>query len=286
MISLGARYMAASALAFSVMMALVKLAGRHLPSQEIVLARAIVTLVLSYGILKAARRNPWGTNRRLLLFRGVLGFVGLSCVYYAVTHLPLAEATVLHYVQPVFTSLLALLFLREALHRGVVLSCAASLVGVVLVTRPAFLFGEASSALDPVAAGVAVLGAFFSASAYIVVRRLAATEDPVVIVLYFPLVAVPASIPPLVPVAVWPAGIDWLVLLGVGVTAQLGQVWLTRGLQKETAGRATAVTYLQVVFCALWGVLFFGEVPNAWTATGAGLILVSTLLLAIHPRRP
>ncbi|MGY8737801.1 MAG: EamA family transporter, partial [bacterium] len=102
----GALMMMLSALAFSVMTVLVKLAGERLPSQELVVARAIVSLVLSWSLLRRAGVSPWGHDKRWLWIRGALGFVGLSCVYGAVTHLPLAEATILQYLYPAITALL------------------------------------------------------------------------------------------------------------------------------------------------------------------------------------
>ena len=267
--------MVASALAFSVMTVCVKLAGERLPSQEIVLARALISLVLSIGLLRRAGVPLWGTRRPLLVLRGLFGFAGLSCVFYSVTHLPLAEATVLQYLHPLFTAGLAALILGEAIGRGVALGTALSLLGVVLVMQPAGLFGgaEAADGLDPFGVGVAILGAFFSACAYVCVRRLSQSEHPLVIVLYFPLVTVPATLPSVAGRFVWPEGFDWLWLLGVGVFAQLGQVALTRGMQLEPAGRATALSYLQVVFAASWGVLFFSEWPGSGAILGAALVL-------------
>lgn len=281
--SAGARYMVLSALAFSVMSALVKLAGERLPSQELVLARALVTLILTIGLLRAARASLWGTRGRrgLLFFRGVLGFLGLSCVYYAVTALPLAEATVLQYLHPLFTALLAAVFLREKLTPKVLLSCAISLVGVILITRPAFVFGGAASSLPTLGVLVAIAGSFLSASAYVVVRRLSTTEHPLVIVFYFPLIAVPLSLPTVAPMLVWPEGVEWLWIVGLGIAAQLGQVWLTRGLERERAGRATAMSYLQVAFAATFGIVVFDEVPTPWTIAGALAILAGTLVAAL-----
>ena len=92
----GVRYMAASAFAFSLMSLCVKVVSARLPSQEIVLARAAISLVLSGGLLRRAGRSPWGRRRGMLVLRGVLGFGGLSCFYYAITHLPLGHVTVLH----------------------------------------------------------------------------------------------------------------------------------------------------------------------------------------------
>lgn len=277
-LSPGVRLMMASALAFSLMTVFVKFAGQRLPSQEIVLARALLSLAMSYALLRRAGVAPWGVHRGLLLLRGCFGFAGLSCVFYAITHLPIAEATVLQYLHPIFTALLAALFLGERVRPALALSVMLSLTGVLLVARPAPFFAE--TALDPLAVMIAVAGAFFSGCAYVTVRRLAADEEPLVIVMYFPLVTVPATLPGALASWVWPSPADWAALVGVGVFAQLGQVWLTRGMRHEPAGRATAVSYLQVVFAALWGVLFFGEGLGWITAAGAGLVLAGTLTAA------
>lgn len=275
--------MAAGAFFFSVMSLLVKMAGQRLPSQEIVFVRAVVTLGLSYWGVRRIGADPWGNDRRLLLFRGVVGFVALSAFYYAVVHLPLAEATVIQYTNPVFASLLAIPLLGERLQRRELASVGASMAGVLLVARPEFLFG--GSGLDLTAAMVGLLGAFCSGTAYVTVRRLRTTETPIVIIFYFAVISTVGSLPFALADIVWPTPREWLVLVGVGVTTQLGQISITRGLHLERAGRAASVGYLQIVFAAAWGALFFAEAPTAWTLGGAALIVGSTLVLNRWPRR-
>jgi drug/metabolite transporter (DMT)-like permease len=288
----GSLFMLGSALAFSLMTVCVKLAGQRLPSQEIVLARALVSLVLSLALLRRAGVAPLGTHRRWLILRGLCGFAGLSCVFYSVTHLPLAEATIIQYLHPTFTALLAAAVLGERLGGRTALASAISLLGVVLVARPGWLAGAwtsagaAASALDPLAVTAAVGGAFFSGAAYVVVRRLAGREDPLVIVLYFPLVTVPATLPTVIGRFVWPQGVEWVWLLAIGVLTQLGQVWLTRGLQKLPAARGTALSYVQVVFAIVWGMAFFGETPGTLALLGAMLVIGGTLAVALSPDRP
>ncbi len=274
----GVRYMLLSALTFSVMGLLVKRAGENLPFEEIVMARAVVSLVLSGVILKHAGVSPWGENRRILVLRGFFGFAGLMCVYYALTRLPLADATVLQYMHPVFTAILAALFLGERAGYGLAAALGLSIGGVLLVTRPDAIFGVGETALATWPVIVALLGAFFSASAYVVVRYLGQGEHPHVIVFYFPLVTIPAVLPFVIVDFVWPTGEEWLLLLGVGVFTQLGQVSITRGLLSEPAGRATAIGYVQVLLAAAWGYLFFSEAPDAFTGAGALLILGGTVL--------
>lgn len=267
-----------SALGFSLMALFVKLAGRTLPTSEIVLARALISLVLSWTLLRVRRKSPWGTNHRLLLLRGVLGFGGLMCFYYAVTHLPLAEATVIHFTNPIFTAVLAALLLGERNGGKVVLGLACGLGGTLLVAQPGG-FGGSASTLAPLAVAVAFGGALFSAAAYVTVRRLARTEDPLVIVFYFPLVAVPAALPLVVAEFVWPRGIEWLWLLLVGVFTQIGQVQLTRGLQLLPAGQAMTIGYLQIVFAAILGILVCAELPAVATLLGCGLIVAGAFVV-------
>jgi drug/metabolite transporter (DMT)-like permease len=270
--------MVAAAFFFSVMSLLVKLAGQRLAAEQVVLFRAAVALVLSWGLLRRAGLSPWGKSRGLLFLRGLLGFFALSCFFWALVHLPLAEATVIQYLNPVFTALLAALVLGERLEWRATLSVVGSLGGLLLVARPAFLFGGARH-LDPVASGVALAGALFSAGAYVTVRRVGSGEHPLVVVFWFPLVATPLSLPLAFRVWQWPTPLEWLLLIGVGVATQVAQVFMTHGLQKEPAARATAVSYLQIVFAALWGALVLGEIPDALTLAGASLIIGSTLLL-------
>lgn len=274
----GVRYMLASAFCFSIMGALVKLAGHRLPSQEIVLARSIVSLVIGYLTVVHAGVSIWGTHKALLCLRGFFGFIALACVFYALIHLPLAEATVIQYLHPMFTALLAAVILREAVGLRLFASLLLSSAGVLLVARPTTLFGDTATGLRSFDVMVAIAGAFFSACAYIVVRYLSTREHPHVIVFYFPLVTIPLTLPSVASNFVMPQGMEWLVLLGIGVVTQLGQIALTYGMRHETAARATGFSYMQVVFAAFWGILFFQELPDAWVMAGAACILGGSLL--------
>jgi drug/metabolite transporter (DMT)-like permease len=272
--------MATGAFWFSIMGLLVKLAGRRLGSMEIVLARGCVTLSLSWWAMRRARISPLGTNRRLLLVRGVLGSTALLFYFYSIVHLPLAEATLIQYTNPVFATLLASVLLSEALRAPEILCLVASLVGVVLVAHPTALFGASGTATNPLYVGSALLGAICSGSAYTLVRKMRGLEHPLVIVGYLPLVSVPMSLPFAIAHWTWPNAYEWLLLLGVGVTTQLAQLAMTRGLQLERTARATTAGYLQVAFAILWGALFLGEIPDVWTLGGAVTIIGSTLVLS------
>lgn len=267
-----------SALGFALMAATVKLvAARGIPLLEIVAARSIVSLVLSYADVKRKGLSPWGTHRRLLVARGVVGALALICVYYAVTRLPLAEATLLQFTHPVFTALLGWIALKEGIARSTVVCILLSLVGLLVMVQPSAI-QDSTSHLPLDAVVIALLGAFGSGIAYVLVRRLSPVEDASVIIFYFPLVALPLSIVLLGADFVMPDTHSLLLLLLVGVFTQVGQIGLTNAMRSETAGKASAYSYVQVIFAVLLGWLLFAEIPSLWTWVGGGLIIVGALI--------
>jgi drug/metabolite transporter (DMT)-like permease len=276
----GIRAMAIGAFWFSIMALLVRIVGRRLGSMEIVLFRGVLTLGLSWWYLKRAGIAPWGTNKRLLLLRGTLGSAALICFFFSLLHLPLGEATLIQNMNPVFATVLAAIFLKEHLRAPEIACLGASLAGVLFIAQPTWLFGAAAEAANPVHIVIALGGALCSGTAYALVRKMRSSEHPLVIVFYLPLLSVPISFPFALAGWRWPNAIEWLLLIGVGITTQLAQVSMTRGLQMERTARATTTGYLQVAFAVTWGALLLGEIPDVWTLAGAVTIIGSTLVLS------
>lgn len=272
--------MAVGAFWFSVMGLLVKIAGRRLGSMEIVLFRGVITLALSWWALDRLGISPWGTQRRLLIVRGTLGSIALTCFFYSILHLPLGEATLIQNMNPVFATVLAAVILKEHLRAPEVICLVTSLVGVVFIAQPTALFGAVATPTSLTDVGIALMGALASGTAYTLVRKMRTTEHPLVVVFYLPLLSVPISLPFALADWRWPNAIEWLLLVGVGITTQLAQVSMTRGLQLERTARATTVGYLQVAFAVTWGAIVLGEIPDFWTLAGATTIIGSTLVLS------
>ncbi len=279
LVPVGVRYMILSAMGFALMGAAVKWVNQQgIPVLEIVAARSIISLVLSYLDVKRKGISVWGNRKDLLLARGIVGTLALVCVYYSVTTIPLAEATVLQYLHPMFTAVLALLFLRERLHVATLVCIVCSFIGLLLIARPGFLFGSNSATFSSLALAAAIMGAFGSAVAYVLVRKLSVSDDPSVIIFYFPMIALPFSILLLGDDFVMPNGWEWLGLLVVGVFTQVGQIGLTKSLQTEPAARATAFSYMQVIFSVTIGWVAFNEMPVLWTWLGGSMILLGALI--------
>lgn len=279
MVTPGIRYMVLASLLLSIMALFVKMAGERLPSSQSVLARAAVGVALSVLLIRQAGISPWGERRGLLLFRGAAGFAALLCYFWALTKLPIAETTILMYMSPPITTVLAALTIGERIRARDGPGLALCLAGLVLVVQPDFLFRGAGKGLDLFAAGIALLGAFLAACAYVSIRRLSASEHHYVIVLYLPLVSLLGSIPLAARTALWPTAAEWALLIGIGLTAHAAQICLTRGLERETASRAMSTSYLQVVFVSVWGYVFFQELLNGPAVAGAALIIAGTLFL-------
>ncbi|MGR5269475.1 DMT family transporter [Vibrio astriarenae] len=278
MLPTGVKFMLLSAMGFALMSACVKYVSTHgIPVFEIVAARALVSLILSYLDVKRKRISIWGNNRKLLLARGTVGTMALMCVYYSVTTLPLAEATILQYVHPVSTALLGLLFLKERIQLPTLICIALCLLGLFVIVQPN-MAGNHAEDLPLFSVGIALLGAMGSSIAYIIVRKLSRTEDSSVIIFYFPLVALPTSILLTWNDFVMPSLYLTFMLVLIGIFTQIGQYGLTKAMQTQAAGQASAYSYIQIVFSALIGVWVFNEIPSIWTYMGGGLIVTGALI--------
>ena len=274
-----------SALAFALMAALVKEAGQlGIPLLQIIFVRSLISVALSLIDIARAGVHPLGHRRVLLFARGLSGFLALTGVFYALIHLTMAQATVLQYLHPVFTALLAFLFLAERPTTATLACIALSLLGLTCIVSPYWVASDATPApLWPIIAGLG--GAFGSGVAYTLVRKLVTTEHPSVIVLYFPLVCVPGTLLLGSADFVWPTAAGWWVLLGVGCFTQLGQLALTKAMQRDAASRVTSLSYVQIIFAAILGWLAFGEIPTQATLVGGGLILLGAIVSAwMQPR--
>jgi len=281
---LSTRYMLLSALGFALMSACVKLANQQgIPVLEIVAARALISCLLSYADIRRQGISPWGNNKVLLLARGLVGSLALICVYYSLTTLPLAEATVLQYLHPIFTAIIAFLFLKEAIQRSTLACILLGIIGLICITRPVD-FLQAQGSIPPLSLAAALAGALGSAIAYVIVRKLSQSESPSVIILYFPMMALPISLIALGDDFVMPNLHAAIYLLFVGIFTQVGQIGLTKAMQSESAGKATAYSYIQVVFAGLLGWLLFGELPDIWVVAGA-LCIISGAIINVLGKR-
>ncbi len=264
--------MLGAAFFFSVMAVLVKALPR-IPAQEKVFVRSALNVAFTLALMARWRAPIVGRERRALFLRGLLGYLALSCHFWALGTLPLADALVLHNISPLVVAILAPALLGEPSGRGTIALAAAGLFGVALILRP-------EGRVPPLPGAVAVAGGVFSALAYMTIRSIGRREHPLTVVLYFPLVSAFFSLPPTLRQLVWPTAAEALALLGIGVATTLAQILLTAALRLERAAVASQVSYVGIVFGAAFGAALFGETPGWGTVAGAALVVAATWRIA------
>ncbi len=244
----------------------------------------MVGCVLCWVLLRHGGIPLRGNREKLLWLRGALGFIALSSTFYSLAHLPLADAIVLFYVYPSFTAVLSHIVHKESFNRRQATGLVCSFGGAVCIARPEFLFG-AGVGLDPLAVAAGLCGAFFTAMTMVLIRELGRTEQPLVIILYLCLIALPVSLLASVPVWIPLNILDIVILAGIGILTQCGQYSFARGMFLEPAGRGASAGYLQILFSAFWGWLFLNEVPGPMFAAGTACILCGAFFSTSRPRK-
>ncbi|MBT4561290.1 MAG: DMT family transporter [Planctomycetes bacterium] len=265
--STGTLWMMAAAASFVVMAASAKALPR-LPTLEKVFFRSLISIALTLWAMKSVKQLPRPKRWGLLTLRAVLGFAGLACYFEAIARMPLGTAVTIYNVNPVFAGIFGVLFLGEAFRLRQGLTVAIGLVGVALVKgfNPSVTWDGVAFAMGT---------AIFSAAAYSSVRKLTESEHSLTIVIAFPLIALPLSALFGGSSFLMPSDFEWLWLLLLGVSTQVGQVCLTHGLRHHTASRAMQISYLGVIFAMGLGVLMGDAAPGAWEMIGALLIVGS-----------
>ncbi len=276
--SIGLGYMILAVFFFSLMALLVKLISQTIPTGQIVMIRGIVGSILAYWGVRSASLHPWGINKKLLIFRGLTGFGALMCFFWTLITLPIADATILFYMSPCLAAVIATILLREHLSVGIIIGFAVCIVGVICVIQPEFIFNVQQLPLPAVTVGI--LGAVLAALAFVSVRKLHETDHTLVIIFYFSLVTALAGIPFVAVQYTLPSPIEWLALIGIGIFTHVAQIFLTRSLQREQTSRAMGVSYIQIVFAVVWGILIFGDFPNTLSLIGMLLVTGGSILTA------
>ena len=263
------KFMLVSTFAFSLMQLCVKYLP-HIPTPELILFRSAISFALSLGFLLKAGIHPLGNDRKGLFMRGFFGMMALTLFFLTLQNMPMATAVTLQYLSPIFTSVIAVFFLKERIRHIQWVFYAAAFVGVVLIKG----FDERVT-LPYLIAGVG--SALFAGVAYNFIRRARDTDHPVVVVFYFPLVALPVMAVASLFVWVTPSITDWPVILLLGIFTQIGQVYMTKALQAEKANIVTSLKYLGAVYALLYGYFLFGESYGLVALIGFGLVLAGVV---------
>ncbi|EFA80065.1 hypothetical protein PPL_06887 [Heterostelium album PN500] len=230
-------------------------------------------------------------KRLLLSVRGLFGTFAVASVFFTFTVLPLSDAVCVSFTTPVFTAALACIVLKEKWGYIDAISTILSFIGVGIISKPSFIFGssvkqdssEPDSGLRFIYISIGLIGSFFSACAYVAVRKIGSGTNALVMVSYFSSVAILLTLPAsfLLQSFKIPNLIDSLLLIGMGVSGLGYQAFLNKSLQKEKAAKASAMSYTQIIFSLLMEVTILKERPDLLTIIGT-LIILSCSIFAFR----
>ena len=269
-ISPGIKYILLSTIFFALMNIGVKFL-KHIPSAEIVFFRAFVTLIVGYILIRRKGLSPWGNNKKILLFRGIAGTIGLVLYFYTLQKMPLASAVTIQYLSPIFTILIAGFMLKETARPIQWLFFTISFAGVLLIKG----FDMRISTVEMI---IGVVAAICSGFAYNFIRKLKDYDDPLVVVFYFPLVTVPVVGIYTAFNWVMPGLWDWLILAMVGLATTIAQIFMTKAYQVDKAANISNYNYLGSIYALVLGYVIFDELIGIPALFGIGLIIFGVVM--------
>jgi drug/metabolite transporter (DMT)-like permease len=283
----GVKYMLIASFSFAIMGAFVKLASQSMSSLEVVFFRNLFgVLLIGYAVYKSPMTHKGG-KPFLLFFRGFMGFLALLAYFYNIANIPLGDAVTYSKTAPIFTAIFAWFFLKEKLSASAWFAVFLGFGGILLIAQPNAI-GFTKYDLLGIFSGVG------AALAYTSVRELRNYYDTRAIVLSFTMVGTIGPIflfilsefiemPELdfmLGRFVIPSGIVWLYVIGLGLLGTLSQYFMTKAYGETKAGIVGAVSYTNIVFAILVGLVLGDSLPSLITAFGIALIVIAGIMVA------
>ena len=283
----GIKYMLIASFTFAIMGAFAKLASQTLSSLEVVFFRNIAGVVIILFSIYKKPLKQIGGKPFLLFFRGLMGFLALLAFFYNIAHISLGDAMTYSKTSPIFTAIFAFLFLNEKLSFKGWIAIFIGFIGIVFISQPTNI-GFTKYDILGLFSGIG------AALAYTSIRELKNFYDTRAIVLSFMGVG---SIGPIIlffitpyisfneldflfSKFVLPDGIVWFYLIAMGSFATLSQLLMTKAYGATQAGIVGAVSYTNILFSILVGVLLGDNLPTFTTLFGICLIVIAGILVA------
>ena len=263
-----------SACLFGLMAIAIRYASRQQHPFEIAFFRSLFGAMFALPLIAVRGRSVLTTDKLgFYVARCVIGMLGMMAGFWAIVHLPLAQAIALSYSSPLFVTIGAVLFLGEIVRMRRWSAVAAGFVGVLVIVRP-----DADHMVS--GALIAVMAAALSGMTTVSIKFLSRSEPPDRIVLLTTLLWVPLSLPGAITVWRWPDAATWPWLVLSGLLGTGGHYFWTRALRLADASLLAPFSYVQLLVVTVMAWLLFGEALDRYTATGAAIIIGATLYIA------
>lgn len=270
----GALFMTGASVCFAVMNVLIRLAAAELdPTQIAFLRNFFALLFMLPWLLKTGVGSFHTASLKLQLLRGVVGLVAMLFWFTSVALLPLGQAVALNFTVPLFATIAAALILHEIVRARRWTATAIGFLGILVIARPGI--GEITPAM-----ALPIIAAAFMAISIVIVKWLSQRDSATGIVFYQNLVMTPLSLVPALFFWRWPSLTVLLYMVGIGASAVLAHMLLTRAYTKADASAIIPFDYTRLPFIAVGAYFVFGEEPDIWTWVGAAIIAGSSIYIA------
>jgi len=269
-----------SACCFAVMATCIKIASSELPAVQLVFLRSIIGLLIILPIVLPRGIDYIKTPiLHLHMFRGLISICAMTCFFYAISKIGLAETTLLNASSPLFIGLLAMPILKEKITPRSALALVVGFIGVCFILKP-------GTALFTFAALIGLCSGLFIACAKILVRYMANTEPVMRTVFYFSIFSTIYS--SILMIWFWqtPTMFDVSIMVLAAICATGGQTLLTYSFTHNEAVTVAPFTYVTVMMATIFGWVGWDELPDIGSSIGAILIIGSCLSLTIQGKLP
>ena len=268
-IVLGILFMLLAGLFSSLMQIGVRYATPYLPSIQIAAIRSVFTLFLTLPVVMLAGERAWRTNRLdLQVLAGCVGVAGVWSWYYALGHMPLADAGALSFTTGLFVALGAAFF-RERIGIRRWAAIVVGFLGAVIILRP-------GAGVISWPAIWAVTSSALWGGSLLFTKYMANFDRKITVLFYQPLMMAPLALLLAVPTWTWPDLHVVAILAGIGFVSAVGNYCYIHALSLAEASLLMSADYVRLVWMAGWGFFFFAEVPLQSTWIGAVLIIGAT----------
>jgi len=262
-----------SVCAFSLMDIIVKWSVDY-PIGQVLFFRGFFGILFYFFIIPRDRLHNFYQTKRpgLHALRCLSGLIALVAIFIALRKLPLATVVSISFAAPIFTTIFSIFLLREKVGIFRWLAVIIGFVGIIIITEP----GLSSVNIYYIYPIIFCLGLSYVA---IAIRQLSKTEPVWLISLYFSVAITLLSLFTIPYGWIMPSLYDLAFLSFIGFFGGVANLWLSQSYKYSEVSLVTPLKYLALVFAIFFGYLIWGEIPTIKTLMGAGLVIISSLII-------
>lgn len=266
-----------STFAFACMNVIVKYLD-HINAHQIVFFRSFSSLFFTFGFLLSNQIPILGNNKKLLILRGLAGVISMTFFFMSIKYLPIGTAVSLRYIAPIFAAIFAVVLLHEKIKPLQWLFFVIAFMGVLVLKG----FDPNMNTYGLI---LVLIASVFSGLVYIIINKIGNSEHPVVVVNYFMIIA--TFVGGVLSIKNWvnPVGIEWLLLLSLGVVGYYGQLFMTKAFQTASTNKVAPLKYIEVIFTLFFGIFWFGEIYSIWSVLGITMIIGALILNTLYKKQ-